>query len=76
VAEVLLRNAGVASGDEILIFGKSTAAFFSKISELQIKHTPVKKAGKGDLVGIKLASAAKARDKVFLWRKRIGAGTI
>ncbi len=71
VAEVLLRNAGVCQGDEILIFGKSTAAFFSKISELQIEHQAVKKAFKGDLVGIKLASPAKPKDKVFLWRKRL-----
>lgn len=71
VAEVLVRNAGISVGDEILIFGKSTAAFFSKISELEIEHQPVKQASKGDLVGIKLASAVKSKDKVFLWKKRL-----
>ncbi len=71
VAEVLLRNAGISVGDKILIFGKSTAAFFSNISELQIEHRAVKNASKGDLVGIKLISPAKPKDKVFLWRKRL-----
>lgn len=70
VAEVLLRNASVCVGDEILIFGKTTAAFFSRISQLQIEHKTVKNASKGDLVGIKLGSPAKPKDKVFLWRKR------
>ncbi len=67
VAEVLLRNAGISVDDKILIFGKSTAAFFSKISELQIEHRAVKNASKGELVGIKLSSPAKPKDKVFLW---------
>jgi len=71
VAEVLLKNARIREGDEILIFGKSTAAFFSKISELQIEHQAVKNASKGDLVGIKLAAPVKPKDKVFLWRKRL-----
>ncbi len=70
VAEVLLNNAGVNAGDEILIFGKTTAAFSTKISELQIEHQPVNSAQKGDLVGIKLSSPAKPKDKVFLWRER------
>jgi U32 family peptidase len=70
VVEVLLQSAGVAVADEILIFGKSTAAFFTKVSELQIKHKMVKKAPKGALVGIKVNSPAKPNDKVFLWRKK------
>jgi len=70
VAEVLLRNGSVSLGEEILIFGKSTAATFSKISELQIKHQAVKNARKGDLVGIKLGSTVRPKDKVFLWRKK------
>ncbi len=70
VAEVLLNNAGVKLGEEILIFGKTTAAFSTKISELQIDHQAVKSAQKGDLVGIKLSSPVKPKDKVFLWRKR------
>lgn len=71
VAEVFLRNSGVSVGDRILIYGKTTAAFFSKVSELQINHQAVKKASKGDLAGIKLSSSAKAKDKVFLWKERI-----
>ncbi len=70
VAEVLLNSASVNAGDEILIFGKTTAAFSTKISELQIEHQAVKIAQKGDLVGIKLSSPVKPKDKVFLWRKR------
>jgi U32 family peptidase len=73
VAEVLLTSAGVSLNDELLIFGKSTAAFFARVNELQIKHLPVKNAGKGDLVGIKLSSPAKPKDKVFLWRKKPGS---
>ncbi|MFA6216479.1 MAG: peptidase U32 family protein [Candidatus Omnitrophota bacterium] len=70
VAEVILRNQGLCEGDEVLIFGKSTAASFLRVSELQIKHQMVKQAYKGDLVGIKTALPAKPKDKVFLWRKR------
>ncbi|MFZ2412115.1 MAG: peptidase U32 family protein [Candidatus Methanoperedens sp.] len=70
VAEVLLRSDRVRVGDEILIFGKTTAACFSRVSELQIEHRDVKTASKGALVGIKLASPVKPHDKVFLWRKR------
>ncbi|MFH0828439.1 MAG: U32 family peptidase, partial [Candidatus Omnitrophota bacterium] len=72
VAEVLLRSPGVCVDDEILIFGKTTPVLFTKVSELQIKHQPVKNAQKGDLVGIKLGSAVKPKDKVFLWRKKQG----
>lgn len=70
VAEVFLRNSGVSVGDEVLIYGKTTAAFFSKVSGLQINHRAVKNASKGDLAGIKLGSSAKVKDKVFLWKKR------
>jgi U32 family peptidase len=72
VAEVLLTSGGVRVGDEILIFGKTTAAFFSKITELQIEHKDVNVALKGALVGIKLSVPAKPNDKVFLWRKKSG----
>jgi len=68
VAEIFLRNSEVSVGDQILIYGKTTAASFSKVSELQINHQAVKKASKGDLVGIKLSSPAKVKDKVFLWK--------
>jgi len=71
VAEVLLRNSCVSVGDELLVYGKTTAAFFSKVSELQINHQTVKNAFKGDLVGIKLGLPAKPNDKVFLWKERI-----
>ena len=72
VAEVSLRSACVRVGDEILIFGKTTAAFFSRVSELQIEHRDVKIASKGALVGIKLGVPVKPRDKVFLWGKKSG----
>jgi U32 family peptidase len=72
VAEVLLRSGRIRVGEEILIFGKTTAAFFSKVSELQIEHQDVKTATKGALVGIKLAAPVKPHDKVFLWRKKKG----
>jgi len=72
VAEVLLRSGRIQVGDEILIFGKTTAACFSKVSELQIEHQDVKIASKGALVGIKLPVPVKPHDKVFLWRKKRG----
>ncbi len=72
VAEVILRNRSVSEGDELLVFGKSTASFFLPVLELQIKHRKVKLAHKGDLVGIKTDRPVKPKDKVFLWRKRKG----
>jgi putative protease len=70
VAEVKLTGSGVSVGDEILIFGKTTAAVFFRVSELQVKHQSVKNALKGELVGIKLSSPVKPKDKVFIWRKK------
>lgn len=70
VAEVLLNSGKVCVGDEILIFGKKTAVFVTKIHELQIKHQSVKSAIKGQSVGIKIGSQVKLKDKVFLWQKK------
>ncbi|MEW5757951.1 MAG: U32 family peptidase [Candidatus Omnitrophota bacterium] len=70
VAEVLLYSGKISLGDKILIFGKKTPALFIKISELQIEHKNVENAQKGDLVGIKVKSPLKPKDKVFLWRKK------
>jgi len=70
VAEIKLRNESLSSGNQILIIGKNTPANITVVKELQLNHKPVKSVKKGDAVGVKLPFVVKAKDKVFLWRKK------
>lgn len=69
VAEIMIKNAKLKLGDEILISGKRTPANFTKVTEMEIEHKPVGSAVKGEAVGVKLPFRAYPKDKVFLWRK-------
>ncbi|HRZ14260.1 MAG TPA: peptidase U32 family protein [Candidatus Omnitrophota bacterium] len=75
VAEILVRNQRVKKNDTILFYGKTTPASWAQAQELQIDHRPVRAAGKGSSVGIKIPFLVRPRDKVFLWKKKRSADT-
>ncbi len=70
VAEVLLQSGSLNRGKELLFIGKNTPACFARAVQLQQQHVFVEKAGKGELVGVKLPFIVKPKDKVFLWQKK------
>ena len=52
-------------GDKVHIKGNTTD-FKKKISSMQIEREDVKKAKKGDHIGIKVSEKVRPNDKVFL----------
>lgn len=70
VADVLVQNHELNVGDEILVVGNSTPAFFTKVEQMQIEHNAIDKVKPSTAVGIKFPKPAKRKDKVFIWRKR------
>jgi U32 family peptidase len=52
-------------GDNIIVIGKTTGLIKSKIEHLEIKNRAVKKAKKGDEIGIKLKKVRK-NDEVYV----------
>lgn len=70
VAEVEVMNEEVAPGNKILIYGKNTPASFAVVESIEKEHKALKKARRGEKVGIKLPFSAHKNDKVFLWREK------
>ncbi len=67
VAEVVLRNAEVNVGDQLIFIGKTTPAKFLKVGQIQKDRQFIKSAQKGEKIGIKTFFTVKPKDKVFLW---------
>lgn len=59
---------GLKVGDTIRVKGKA-GDFEQTVDSIQIEHDPVEKAGKGDVVGIKVRQKVKEGDEVFLSNK-------
>jgi putative protease len=51
-------------GDTIHIKGHTTD-FYQKIQSMQVEHSPVESAGKGESIGLKVESAVREKDLVF-----------
>jgi U32 family peptidase len=68
VADILIRKGPLCIGDKILITGKNTPAEYFVLDEMQKDKVSIKKADKGERVGIKLPFKAHVLDKVFLIR--------
>lgn len=64
VAAVELTNGDLAVGDTVHIKGHSSD-FLTTIQSMQIEHTMVTRATKGQVVGIKVPAKAHEHDKVF-----------
>jgi len=65
VAEFLIRSGSLKIGDKILIYGKTTPAQYSVITEIQINHQSVELVNKGERCGIKTSFTVRPRDKIF-----------
>ncbi|MBN2483878.1 MAG: U32 family peptidase [Candidatus Omnitrophica bacterium] len=70
VAHIRVHDHPLKTGQEIVLIGKDTPARFARAEELQINHTYVSRAGRGQQVGIKLPFTVKPKDKLFIWRKK------
>jgi U32 family peptidase len=68
VADILIRKGPINIGNKILITGKYTPAEYFVLDEMQKDKVSIKKADKGERVGIKLPFKAHVLDKVFLIR--------
>ncbi len=62
---ILELNDTLKVGDNIHIVGSDTD-FEQIIDSMQVEHRNIENAGKGDIVGIKLAAKAKVGDKIYL----------
>jgi len=58
-------TAGLKVGDKVHIKGNTTDVE-TGVEEIQIEREPVRKAKKGDHVGIKVPDKVRPNDKVFL----------
>jgi len=70
VAEIIVRNGILNSGQTLLFTGKNTPAAFAEIKEMQKDHKPVDCAKPGEYVAVKLPFEVKRADKAFIWRKK------
>jgi len=70
VAEILILSNSLKKGDRLFITGKITPADFLTAEEIQQEHEFVEKAGKGEMVGLKLPFRARRGDQVYLWREK------
>jgi len=57
--------APISDGDEIRIVGGENTDFKQKISSMQVDHEKVKKAKKGDSVGLKVSEKVREGYKVY-----------
>lgn len=74
VADVLLRTGPLKKGEEIMVIGKTTPACTAIIEEMQQDKRDVDEVAKGEHAGIKLPFKVNPKDKVFLWRRKVGVG--
>ncbi len=70
VADVLLQSGSLQKGETLLFIGKKSSAQSMVVDELQRDHKSIKKAKKGEGIGIKVPFVVKPKDKVFIWRKK------
>jgi putative protease len=57
------------TGDKIVVIGKTTGIVHASVEHMEIKKKPVKKAGKGQEIGIKLPRVRK-NDEVYVLKTR------
>ena len=66
VAEIMIQKGPLKYGDTLLFIGKSFPLRQIDVKEIERNHEPVREARKGEMVGIKVPFAVKAKEKVFL----------
>ncbi|MDD3480670.1 MAG: translation elongation factor-like protein [Patescibacteria group bacterium] len=62
---VFKLNGAISVGNEVKIQGHTTD-FTQEITEMQVDHKSVEKAGKGDDVGVKVKDKVREGDTVYL----------
>ncbi len=61
---IKLKRDTLSAGDTIYIKGHTTN-FEQKVSSMQVNHSPIEKASKGQEVGMKVKSKVRHGDKVY-----------
>ena len=69
VAEFLMENGELHTGDEVVITGPTTGAVIMTVDEIRVDLKPVDKAVKGDRFSIKTDTKIRPSDKMFKWEK-------
>lgn len=69
VAEIKIMNGSLDVGIKVLIYGKKTPASFAIVESIEKEHESLKRAEKGEKVGIKISFTVRKNDKVFLWKE-------
>ncbi|MDH7512571.1 MAG: hypothetical protein QHH14_06475 [Clostridiales bacterium] len=64
VGVVELTKGGLKVGDTIHIKGHTTD-FYQKVESMQVEHSPVQSAKKGDSIGLRVESQVRDHDVVF-----------
>ena len=59
----------LAVGKKIMIQGNKTGVVDSKVSLMELDHTKVNSAKKGDRVAVKIKEKVRPNDKVFIVKK-------
>jgi len=62
---VIKISSPISDGDEIRIVGGESTDFKQKVSSMQVDHKQVKKAKKGDSVGLKVSEKVREGYKVY-----------
>ena len=70
VARIKIFDRAFKVGDDIMFIGKNTPARRVSVGQIEHRHKPIRKALRGEEVGVKLPFSVRLNDKVFLWRKK------
>lgn len=74
VAEFLMENGELHTGDEIVITGPTTGAIIMTVDEIRVGLKPVDVARKGDSFSLKVTKKIRPSDKMYVWEpKNTGA---
>ena len=65
VAAIELTDEGLATGDTIRVQGGEETDFEQAVDSMQVEHEEVKKAKKGDVVGLKINEKVRVGYKVY-----------
>jgi len=69
-AEIQVRNAPFALGDELLIQGPTTGLVRVRVTSIQIEHEAKERAERGERIALGVPEQVRPRDRVFLVTKR------
>jgi U32 family peptidase len=71
VAEILIQgNDQIKIGDTIIFQGPTTGVMEQEIISLEKNHKPIKIAGKGEKIAVKVTYDVKKNDEVYVYKKK------